>query len=317
MNAIQENKVSMFYKVRIFFSENLAILGASVAQLITHVANFNNKVDEIQQYDTEATENLVGHTVQKQDYKVTMRDLTLVVSNGVKAYSLSLGDKVTAFKYAINKSDIDNARDTNALYACERIYNHAQTIAAALIPFGVSATKITDLQAAVNNFKSILQDPKDERAQSTAAGSKVDIAIKEADDILILIDSLMATQAIDYNFEYLHYLNARKIDEDLGGGSPQLPDFTLTLTPMIFTTGFDLPYNALQRIRVKNLSNDIVEWSLSNVPTAFIPENTIIVAPANDTTTYLSSSIGAAGNFLVLINRGSLPANVEITLLDD
>lgn len=317
MNATQENKVSMFFKVRIFFAENLGTLGAIIAQLITYVADFNNKVDEIQTYDTEATENLVGHTIQKQDYKNTMRDLTLIVSNGVKAYSLAQGDKVTAFKYSINKSDIDSARDTNALYACERIYTYAQTIAASLIPFGVPASKMTDLQAAVNNFKSILQDPKDERAESAAAGNKVDKAIKEAEEILTVIDSLMATQAIDNDFLYLHYLNTRKIDDDLGGGSPQLPDFTLTLAPMVPTTGFDLPYNATQRIRVKNLGSDFVEWSLSTEPNAFIPENTVIVVPANETTTYLSSTIGPQGNFLVLINKGTLPATVEVTLLDD
>lgn len=315
MNANQENKVSMFFKVRIFFAENLGTLGALVAQLITYVADFNNKVDEIQQYDTEATENLVGHTVQKQDYKNTMRDLTLIVSNGVKAYSLSQGDKVTAFKYSINKSDIDSARDTNALYACERIYNYAQTIAASLIPFGVPASKITDLQAAVNNFKSILQDPKDERAESTAAGNKVDIAIKEADEILVVIDSLMATQAIDNDFLYLHYLNTRKIDDDNGGSSPQLPDFTVELNPMVFTVGFDLPYNATQRIRVKNLGTEIVQWGLSTMDTGFSGA-TFNLGP-NETNNYLSSTLGPNGNYLILLNQGVSPTTLEITLLDD
>jgi hypothetical protein len=50
------------------------------------------------------------------------------------------------------------------------------------------------------------------------------------------------------------------------------------------------------------------------VPTDFIPFNIIIFVPANDTTIYLSSTVGSSANFLLLQNVSSLPIDYEVTI---
>ena len=315
MNAIQENKVSMMFKLRTYFNNHLATLSPFVSQLPLFVDNLNTKLDEIQTYDTEATDNNTGNAIQKSQYKEAMRDLALIVSGGIKAFGLANSDILLVKKYSITKSDITLARDTDALYACERIATYANGNSSALEAFGVAASTLTDFDTAISNYKAVIQNPKDQITESETAGNFVDRAIAEADGIIEIIDALMLTQSLTEPFLYMQYTLTRKIDDNTGGDSPQPPDFTVALNPMVFTVGFDLPYVGSQKIRVKNLSTETIEWGLSTSNISFT--NPIQVLGANQTSNYFSSTLGPNGNFLLLQNKGTAPASVEITLVDE
>ena len=251
MDARQENKVSMFYKIRTFFTANLSTLAALITILTDKVTAFNDKLDELAGYDMEATENNTGYAIEKDEKRTDMRTKALAVSGGLFSWAQDSGNDILAQKVYTTKSALDLMRDTNVLYFCERLFNFATDNAAAIIPYGVTAAKLAALNTAIGNFKIYLQQPSDQRAESAASGRAVEKAITEIDAMLLVIDGLMATIAEDEPVLFDQYRLDRMIDDNASGpGTP--PDVTTSLDPGIYIAVLDIPYLASRNFKAKN-----------------------------------------------------------------
>jgi hypothetical protein len=310
MNANQENKVSMYFKVRLFFGTNLATLAVPVPAFTNVVNTFNTKLDQLGTLDQMATESNEGYAIQKQVNRNDMRDKALAVANGIKSMALINADFTLASKAETSKSQLDKMRDVDVLYWCENLNTLAVANAAAIIPMGITAAKLTAYTAAVTKFKTSIQAPADQRGESASAGMGVDAKIAEIDTQLDILDSLMETQKIDLPLLYNKYQADRAIDNNAASNSPA--DVTMDLAPG-FTSLYNVPYNSGRSFRLRNNGADAINYGLSADKNSFT--GTLHNLMGKTETNKLSSNIGDKGDFFVVENpnANTITADLWIT----
>ncbi len=314
MNARQENKVSMFFKVSTFFNTHLPTLAASAPILTTRVASFNADLNSIQTFDIQATEDITGAFIQKNLLRGNMGTKAVAIANALVSQALAVGDNLRAKKVKLFKTEITNVRDTEALYNANRVLEFAQASAALLVPYGVTAIKITELATAITAYKNLIQIPGDESAESQAAGEHVDMAIAKCDAHLLIIDGVMQAVAEQHSLLFLQYRADRAIDDETGGSPSTPPNFIVTLQPNIYTQILSMPYNPTQRFKAKNTGADVVQWALSTSNAAFSTPPTPLAAGAESN--LLSSSLAPNGDSLLFLNPTTNPITVEVTIVD-
>lgn len=312
MNAIQENKISMYYKVRTFFTTNLTALAVNAPVLDDQVTNFNVALLSLGSFETIATEDITGYALQKQNNRTTMRDLAITVAGALRSLAAVNKDDALKRKATITRTDIDQTRDTDALFICDRLRALAAENAADLIPFGITAAKLLAFTTSVSDFREIIQVPADQRSESSAAGKMVDAEIEDIDEILLIIDGLMDAQSLDFPLLYQQYRLDRLIDDNASGTTP--PDITTTVLPGEFKVVITLPYMLSRSFKAKNNSIDPIEWSLSTTPGVFSTPPTLL--DPNTTSTRLSSSLAPNGDNLLFHNPSANPIAIEITILE-
>ena len=310
MNAVQENKVSMYFKVRTFFGNNLTNLTGDAPSLTAQVARFETMLQALGEFDMEAVENTQGYSIQKQNTRTTLRTSALGVAGSLYAFAKDSNDDPLASKCYTTKSTLDAKRDTDMLYWCERLFAMATDNAAAIVPFGTSAAKLTALDTAVQTFKQIIQNPADQRAESAAAGIEVDKKIVEIDSRLRLIDGIMDGIAEDYPTLYNQYFFDRRIDDNASGvGTPDVVELIEKgSTEMIY----EVPYLSSRTFKLKNKGTASIQWGLSSAADAFSGASYPI--DGGQTSSFLSSTFGTEGNYLLVSNPQSVDITVELTI---
>jgi hypothetical protein len=311
MDAIQENKVSMFFKVRLYFANHLTFLVALIPALGAAVGTFNTKLDQLGTLDQTATEANDGYATQKDINRKDMRDKAMIVANGVKAYAITIADAALQAKAEIVKTSLDMMRDTDILYWCENMISIANPLATQLVAMGVTATKLTAFVSATAKFKQVIQAPADQRSESEAAGIGVDLKIIEIDASLELIDAFMETQRQDQAQLYNKYQGDRGIDDNATGSTKA--DVTITIQPG-FTKLYNVPYLAGRRFKVSNLSQVPLNYSLSNAPDSFTGNVNLLAASSQSTK--LSSNLNIDGEWLVAENVNAVPMDILVWVIE-
>ena len=310
MNAVQENKVSMYFKVRTFFNNNLITLASDAAQLTPQVASFESMLQALGEFDMEAVENTQGYATQKQNSRTTLRNSAVAVSGSLYAYAKDKNKEPLAAKAYTTKSTLDAKRDTDMLYWCERLFENATDNAADLVAYGTSAGKLAALGTAVLDFKSIIQNPADQRSESVAAGIEVDRKIVEIDNKLRIIDSIMDGIEEDYPVLYNQYFFDRRIDDNASGVGT--PDVIEVIEKGSIEVIYDVPYLASRKFILKNTGSAPLEWGLSTSATSFT--NPALSIDGGATSSFLSSSLGTEGNLLLVKNPQTVDITVELTI---
>lgn len=313
MTSNQENKVSMYYKVRTFFANNQATIAANVTALPAMLADFNTRLTALSEHDIEATTNISGYATQKTALRGNMRDRCLEVAGALKAFFFAEKDNVMYEKVSINKSTLDKSRDTDALFKCKSMYIIAHANAASILPYGVSAAKLTALNDAIEGYEAFIQNPRDQRSLATAAGQKVDKDITEIDDLLVVVDGMMDSQASDFPALYTQYKLDRAIDDE-SAGNRSAPEIAVTIAPNTIQSIYTITFSPNRSFKVKNNGNANLHWGLSHDPHSF--SHPFHVIEANGLSTKLSSTLGFDGEFLVFQNTSSMPIAFEVSVLE-
>jgi len=137
----------------------------------------------------------------------------------------------------------------------------------------------------------------------------------ESNEILEMIKGIMLTQKATFPSLYTLFLNAISIDDNIGGGTPLVPDFEFTVPAGAFFTALAIPYSTTRRFKAKNLSPLVLQWGLSDLEGGFT--NLAIPLAENATSTLLSTTLGASGDFLLFYNPTPTLISIELTVLED
>jgi len=312
MNANQENHVSMFFKVRTFFANNLATIEDNADALTGLVPTLNSKLSELETYDMQATENNTGYAQQKQTYRSAMRDKAVAAAGGLEAYALAQNDNALAQKAHLTKSMIDGSRDTDALYKCERLYEVANTNHAALVVYGVTAAKLSALHSSIIAFQDYIQNPAIKKSETGAAGLEVDKRINDINHLLLIMDGIMDAIATDFPLLYNQYYLDRAIDDNASGTST--PDVSTTIAANSTVSVLTLAYLAGRSFKAKNLGGAVIKWGLSTATDSFSNGSSNLDAGA--ISTKLSSTLSPAGDNLVFKNESSDAIDIEVTIIE-
>lgn len=315
MNDLRENRLSRNLKVITFMDDHEATLVVGAPGLAGFATQYRDKTAECVAHAQEANEDITGASEQKTLLRNTMRDSAVAISGAMHAYFLSIKNLKEAKKTYLTKSEIDKARDSDAYVECKRILEKAEANALDIIPFGATEAKVTALSDAVDAYYEMIQDPQDERIERTSALNMFDKAMKESDELLVIIRGIMLTQKEEFPALHMQFLGATAIDDNIGGGAPAEPDYVITINPHEVLSPVNIAYSSTRKFTAVNLSAQPISWGLSDDPNSFTnPQQEL---SPNATSTLLSTTLGGSGDFLVFDNQNPEPIEIELTVLDE
>lgn len=318
MNSKLENRISMYYKVREFFSNHLATLSATVPALTAQVSDFNSKLTALDALIITADENTSGYTIQKQVNRTAMRDLALSIGGALYAHAKQSNNEALANKIYTTKSTLDKKRDTDILYWCERLKTFADADPLSLAPLGITFPTITAFGTSIANYRAVIQDPADRRSEGAAAFIEADKQVGVIDANLKITDAMMIASSLSHGQLYNQYLADRRIDDNAAGnngGEQNNPDVTEVIEANGTETIFTIPYVPTRKFILRNTSAIPIEWGISEDENQ--PSNPLIPLAANASAERASSALGAAGDFVMVRNPNAEDITVELTVVDE
>lgn len=319
MNSRLENRISMYYKVREFFSNHLATLSPTVPALTAHVADFNSKLLELDGLIITADETTTGYSIQKQVNRTAMRDLALSIGGALYAHAKLANNEALAGKIYTTKSTLDKKRDTDILYWCERLKTLADANAAALIPLGITAPMLAAYTTSITNYRNVIQDPADRRSEGAAAFIEADKQVELIDANLKITDAMMIAASLSHSQLYNQYLADRRIDDNSsgnnGGAGNTPPDVVEVIEATTVESILSIPYSPSREFELKNTSNLPIEWGISNNENQ--PTHPLIPLAPNTTVVRASGALGPDGDFVIIRNPNPDDVTVELTVVEE
>lgn len=221
MTDRQENKLSMYATVIQVCNANNAAWSGLTA-FANAFTNFSNATQAIS--DTRITQETIttGIAQDKTALRERMATLAQRVGSAVAAYASVTSNNELRNKVNYTFTDLLRTRDTISADRCRVIYTEANAVVADLTDYGVDATMLTELDAAITAYSAIIVSPRTAISIRKTSTAELKALFKQADDVLKNQMDLLAKMFMDSapTF-YSNYLNARVIVDLKGGGSGQ------------------------------------------------------------------------------------------------
>lgn len=217
MTVNQEDKLSMYYVLKNTCDRFQSVWSGNAV----FAASYNlwgTKLPLIEQNRDAQIVETSGITEDKRLKRGLMEDRALFIINRLLSYGTVTGNAELLGSVKYSASDLKKARDIDAIGICNIVLARATANAAAIVAYGVAATMITDLQAAITAYSATLAKPKAARAQTKTATENLSRLFKEADDLLVnrldLDIELFRVSKPDF---YSQYFSSRRITSTGGG----------------------------------------------------------------------------------------------------
>jgi hypothetical protein len=305
-----ENEVSMYIKTETMLNNNVAAT-SSIALIATEKAIFSAKLAELLDKAGLAGLDITGNTVEKQEKRQALTQTTITVSRAITLHAHVINDKGLLEKYDLSLSNLNAMRDSEFYVQSQITRDTATTLAASLVPYGISAGVLTQFGTELTDYYSVIQKPKDQISNQSIVRKEIDVLVFEIRTILkTKLDIAMSLFQFSNPSLYSLYQNARSIDDT---SSPTLPDYEGTVPAGVILSVANIPYIAGRSFKLKNTGTEMLQLSLSATPGTM--EGAIISAPAGGETPFtLSSALNSDvnANFLNVQNTGIAMGNYQI-----
>jgi hypothetical protein len=211
MNKDQEDIFRMYRVALEVLKSNNAVWSGNIP-FGNAVAELENNIDDLEELREQQMEDIKGITDEKKARRILLEDLSYKVETIVVFYATSAGNEILLALVDYNRSDYTLARDSEVVGISMQVHKAAAANAAALLPFGLTASMITSLQNAIDSFSEYIDEPKSARSDAAEATKAIPKAIRQTTKLL--------KQQVDKGMElfrttnpdfYAKYFKARKI----------------------------------------------------------------------------------------------------------
>jgi len=224
MNTKQQNKLAMYLVVKGVLDANNSVWQPLQA-FADGYTDFTSHVTQIQTLELTQVTDSTGIAQDKKASKAAMATAAQQISAAVHAYAVKNKNNTLANETAFTVSDLTGDRDADAIKDSQNVHDLANTNIASLANYGITAAKLTALQANIDGYKAIVTKPRD----NIVAGRTVTVGLSDefdaADETLseILDGLVLQFQATNAKF-VSDYNNARTIvDTSASHASPTPP----------------------------------------------------------------------------------------------
>jgi len=215
MKDIQENKLSMYLAVKLV-CEKYNTTWAALPAFSDAFTEFRNKLKDLQKVVKKQTTNITGVAKDKVQEKEEMILKALQVTSAIYAFAKTTGNDELASQVKFSPSQLRFTRDALLLEFCHHILDMANENAAEIVPYGIAAADITELESEINDFELIIAKTRETLGTRVDATKDITVRMKDIDGILKnRLDQLMLKYKITNSTFYAKYKNARMII-DLG-----------------------------------------------------------------------------------------------------
>lgn len=183
MTSKQEAKLNMYNAVLSFCNQN-EIIVATIPAFTTAVDNLIAKKDQIDNTAQQEAIIITGITINKANLKKIMIDSATNIASAGFAYATSSNNAVLKEKFKFTSSDFQRFKDDELPLIVQNIHDNANSVAAQLVAFGITAPMLASFQTQITNYTNAVPSPRNAAAQRKALRELLVTYFSEADQIL-------------------------------------------------------------------------------------------------------------------------------------
>ena len=231
MTTKQQNKLAMYLVVKGVLDSNNSVW-QSLQAFADGYTDFTGHITQIQTLELSQVTDSTGIAQDKKQSKAAMATAAQTISAAVHAYAVKNKNNTLANETDFTVSDLTGERDADAIKDCQNIHDLANTNLASLGSYGITAAKLTALQAAIDGYKAIVTKPRDNIVAGATVTQELSNEFDAADETLSEILDGLIVQFQTTNAKFVSdYNNARTIvDQSASHASPNQPTPTPTPT---------------------------------------------------------------------------------------
>ena len=203
--------MSMLYAVRQVMEQH-ATTWNTVPAIVTAKSELDANIASLEGALTVQLRDITGHTEAKAVARKAMEDRTIFVAGGVMAFAVATGDEGLAEEMNIFPSELAKIRDSEVAQRCQHVLDAANTNAASVADYGIGAAEIAALQTALDEYKVLVQQPRNVISARKSAGTEIAMLVRDSMKLLTRrMDMLMRRYMSAAPELHRQYTNARII----------------------------------------------------------------------------------------------------------
>lgn len=215
MNSRQENKLSMYLGEKKILTDYNATWVA-IPGFATVVSTFFSKITLIQTTENRQQRTTKGVSTDKKNKKLELIDKMLVVAGGIMSFANDTDDNELFELVNFTKSELEHIGDTLLLDRANLVLTAGNTHAADILPKGITAVILGDLQTLITEYETLVVAPRDLIVDKKTATEQLVVLFSDTDDLLKNnLDRLMMQFKATNDDFFRKYFNGREII-DLG-----------------------------------------------------------------------------------------------------
>ena len=210
MTNKQESYLNMAMVSSAYLAANSTIT-ANLPSFSTYFTPLQSGITTIQSIREQQEFDKTGIAVNKNQLKATLISQAIDVARRVVAYATNVNNAVLLAETSYTESDLKKSPDTVLKDRCQVIYDRANTNAAALATYGVTAAILTTLSTSITNFNAAIPKPRLGIADKKQATDQLATLFDTLDGNFTKIDTLVEMVRVTQVNFYNEYRTTRKI----------------------------------------------------------------------------------------------------------
>lgn len=215
MNSRQENKLSMYLGEKKILTDYNATWVA-IPGFATVVSTFFSKITVIQTTENRQQRTTKGVTTDKKNKKLELIEKMLVVAGGIMSFAQDTADNELFELVNFRPSELEHIGDSLLVDRANLILVTGNTHAANILPKGITAVILGELQTLITEYETLVVGPRDLIVDKKTATEQLVVLFSDTDDLLKNnLDRLMMQFKTTNDDFFRKYFNGREII-DLG-----------------------------------------------------------------------------------------------------
>lgn len=214
MIRYQKNKNSMLATVHAYAAENSNVY-SDTEEFVSGIAKLKNLLDLIKDKEDDRSTVAKGKTKDKNVTRKSVSDFAVMVAGAVYAYGKKSENVVLTEKVNITATFLASLRNHDLVMVLESIMELAEENSAAIVPFGITAEKLSKYHARVTQYSKALSAKDSSGASKTSAAKSLRQLFKDSDNVIDTLDKLVEGFK-ESNTEFYNGYKAARVTKNLG-----------------------------------------------------------------------------------------------------
>jgi hypothetical protein len=271
MRNVTSNRVNMINATITFCDANGPIT-ATIIQFPNVLGDVKSKMLLINSLNQIAGGTTTGVTLDTNALRGAMTALALKCANGTLAYANATNNNTLAALVNFNDNKLNRAKKEEVDDMCEAIKEATDANIAAVVDYGVAATDVTDLQSAIDLYRTASQNPRFAVITKSQANKQMELMVKEVIDNLLVkqLDKMVNTlKTVNFVF-WDGYRQAREII-DLGSTTAKVRGTVLNVNDVPLINVDMTIYNAGTMEVLRTAKTDVKgRFNVSKLPAGMV-----------------------------------------------
>ena len=204
----------MLATVHAYVTENSAVY-SDTEEFVSGIAKLKNLLDLIKDKEDERSTVATGKTKDKNVTRKSVSDFAVMVAGAIYAYGKKSENVFLTEKVNISATFLASLRNHDLVIVLESIEKLAEDNSAAIVPFGITAEKLSEFKARVTQYSKALNAKDSSGASKSSAGKSLRMLFRESDDLLDTLDKLVEGYS-ESNPEFYNGYKSARVVKNLG-----------------------------------------------------------------------------------------------------